>query len=84
MRQKKLKKRKKNKKLRKSETTGINIFLLLLFLLLGNKFGKAKFIFLHLYYSFFAWQVIGNAVTKHQRPYRYALVSQTPYFDSEY
>ena len=36
---------------------------------------------LHLHYSFFTWQVIGNAIIKQQRPYKYALVLWTPYFD---
>ena len=27
---------------------------------------------------FFEWQVIGNVVTKHQHPYRYALVLLRP------
>ena len=34
--------------------------------------------------SFFAWQVIGTAAIKLKRPYRYALVLQTPYFDPKY
>ena len=38
--------------------------------LLENIFGKTQFILLHLSYSFFTWQVNGNAVIKHQRPYR--------------
>ena len=33
---------------------------------------------------FFAWQFIGNTVTKHQRPYRYALFLQTAYFERKY
>ena len=35
---------------------------------------QIEFTLLHLYYSLFAWQVIGNAIIKHQRPYKYALV----------
>ena len=33
---------------------------------------------------FMRWHFIGNAVTKHQRTYRYALVLQTPYIDPKY
>ena len=33
-----------------------------------------------MYYGFFKWQVIGNAVIKHQCPYQYVLVLQMPYF----
>ena len=33
---------------------------------------------------FFVWQVIRNALTKQQRPYRYALAFQTPHFDPKY
>ena len=36
---------------------------------------------LHFYYGFFTWQIIKNAVVKHQLPFRYALVLQTAYFD---
>ena len=39
---------------------------------------------LHLYYGFFTWQIIKNAVVKHQLPFRYALVLQTAYFDLKY
>ena len=42
------------------------------YILLQNIFGKTYL--LHLHYSYFTWQVIQNAVTKHQSPYRYALV----------
>ena len=42
------------------------------------------FILLHMYYNFSLQQVIGNAVIKHQRSYRYSLVLQTPYFDPKY
>ena len=51
------------------------------FILLENMFGNTYFISLHLYYSFSAWQVIGNAAMKHYYPYRYAMVLQTLYFD---
>ena len=44
------------------------------FILLENMFGNTYFILLHLYYSFSAWQVIGNAAIKHHHPYRYAMV----------
>ena len=43
-------------------------------ILLENIFGKTQCILLYLYYSYFTWQVIENAVIKHQLPYRYALV----------
>ena len=43
-------------------------------ILLENIFGKSYFILLYLYYSYFACQLNGNTVVKHQRPYRYALV----------
>ena len=33
---------------------------------------------------FMRWHFIGNAVTKHQRTYRYSLVLQTPYIDPKY
>ena len=45
-----------------------------IYVLLENIFGKTLFILLHLHCSFFIWQVIENAVIKHQCPYRYALV----------
>ena len=35
------------------------------YILLGNILGKTQVILLHLYYSFFPWQIIGNAVMKH-------------------
>ena len=54
------------------------------YILLQNIFGKPQFILLRMYYSFFAWQFIGNAIIKHQRPYRYALVLQTSYFNPKY
>ena len=60
-RRKTLKKVKENQIMRKIQTATLNIFLVALFLLL------------HLYYTCCAWQVIGNAVAKHQHSYRYAL-----------
>ena len=39
---------------------------------------------LHLYNSFFAWKVIGNAVIKHQHAYRYEFILHTPYFDPKH
>ena len=73
----------------KSQTTPINIFLLTflfrkIYILLENVFRKTCFLLLRLYYSFFAWQSIGNVIIKYQPPYRYALVLQTPYFDLKY
>ena len=78
--------------MRKSETTTINIFLLLLsdiekfiyFTILYIKTYLEKLSLLHLCYSYFGWQVIGNAVMKYQHPYRYALVLYKPYFDPKY
>ena len=54
------------------------------YILLENIFVKVQFILLHLHYSFFTLQVIGNAAIKHQRPYRYILVLQPRYFDPNY
>ena len=39
-------------------------------------------IFYFFYFFFFAWQVIENAVIKHQRPYRFTLALNTLFFDS--
>ena len=71
--------------MRKSQTTIINIFFTSNFLnrkiyiLLENVFLKLSlYCYICITLFFFAWQIIGNAVTKHQRPYRYALVLQTP------
>ena len=48
----------------------------IIYIWLENIFGKISY---YLYTAifglqFFMWQVIGNAVIKHQHPYRYALV----------
>ena len=84
-RRKTLKKEKEQRTIRKSQTTSnkyfftFNTFLYRKnYILLENIFGKTYFIILHLHYSFFAWQVIGNAVIKQQHPYRYALVLLWP------
>ena len=67
-RERKTNNEKEKQTMRKSQTTRINISLLLLFLyrkiyfLLENIFGETQFILLDLYYSLFTWQVIGNAV----------------------
>ena len=78
-RRKTLKKEKEKRKMIKSQTTPINIFLLTflfrkIYILLENVFRKTCFLLLRLYYSFFAWQSIGNVIIKYQPPYRYALV----------
>ena len=64
------KKEKEKRKMRKSQTKTINTFLFLLFYIVKlilwiweNLFYISTFS--HLYYSFSAWQVIGNAVVKH-------------------
>ena len=49
--------------------------------LVENIFRKSQCILLYFYYSFLTWQVIGNAVIKHQRRYRSTLGLQIPYFD---
>ena len=54
--------------MRKSQTTTINIFFTFSFLyrkiyILANIFGKTQFTLLHLYYSAYRWQVIGNAIS---------------------
>ena len=72
-------KKKKKGKMRKNKAATINIsftFTVLLrkiYILSENMIWKTWFKLLNLYYSFFAIQVIGNAVIKHQRSYRYAL-----------
>ena len=47
-------------------------------------FFNCTFLLLYLYYSLFIWQVLGNAVKKHQSAYRYALVLNRSYFDEKY
>ena len=65
----------KKRQMRKTQTTAINIFLLFLPYIRKNYILlDIMFIWLHLYYSFFTWQVIGITVIKHERWYRYALV----------
>ena len=54
------------------------------YILLENIFGKTQYLLLHLYQSLFEWQVIGNAVIKHRRPFWYTLVLQMPHFHREY
>ena len=64
---KKEKRKKKNEK--KSDNNNKYIFTWTflyskIYILLEKIFGETSFILLHLYYSFFVWQVIGSAVVK--------------------
>ena len=88
-RRKTLKIGKEKRKARKDQTTILNIFFTFTFFVQKNLYCVRKyiwknliFILLHFYCSFFAWQVIGNGVTKHQG--KYALVLQTLYFGQKY
>ena len=74
-----LKKEKEKRKMRKSQTTTKHIFLFLLlyiekFIIFCWKTYLEKLLYYYICITaFFTWRVVGDAVMKHQRPYRYAL-----------
>ena len=71
-----LTKEKEKRNVRKRQTTTTNTFLLLyrkIYILLEGHLKKFSF-YCYICISFFTSQVIGNAVTKYQHPYRHALV----------
>ena len=81
--------------MRKSQTTTTNIVFTFTFFiqkriyLVIKHIWKTQPILLHLYCTFFMWQVMAlfshvNAVITQQRPYRYVLVLQRPYFNPKY
>ena len=66
--------------MRKSQTTTINIFWLFYrkIYIYSKIYFEKRSLYCYICISFFAGQVIGNAVIKHQRPYRYAMVVLRP------
>ena len=73
--------------MRKCQTAAIHIFYFYL-IIQKNLYFVRKHIWKNLIYAvtfvlqFFAQQVIGNAATKDQHPYRYVLILKMPYIDS--